>query len=421
MGLEVGCSMLSHEENALVTRTDRNTPMGELFRRYWIPALLSEEVPEPDCPPVRVRLLGEELIAFRNSAGRVGLLGEYCSHRRASLFYGRNEEQGLRCVYHGWKFDVAGTVLETPAEPPSSPLKERVKHKAYPCREASGVVFTYMGPPEREPLFPGYEWLTVPPSHVGVTKFALECNYLQALEGDCDTSHSAYLHRGNNGEGLVLSGDGSPRFEIEPTWCGLRAAAIRDLAEGGTYVRVSTFAMPFIGSVARGKMIDGKLDGFLVVYQVPADDEHTWRYNFRFKRSEPMTPGELGPDRRQVGAEYQLLAGKPNEYLLDRGKQRTYNFTGIDGFATQDACVTQSMGPITDRSEEHLGVSDTYVIALRRYLLKAVHDFERGEDPPGLAFDPSRNDFAETMCTWTTVPVGMSWRELEKSLYASAL
>jgi hypothetical protein len=218
----------------------------------------------------------------------------------------------------------------------------------------------------------------------------------------------------------MLSVDGSPRFEIEPTWCGLRAAAIRDLPEGGTYVRVSTFAMPFIGSVARGKMIDGKLDGFLVVYQVPADDEHTWRYNFRLKRSEPMTPPELRPDRRQVGVEYQLLAGKPNEYLLDREKQRTSNFTGIDGFATQDACVTQSMGPITDRSEEHLGVSDTYVIALRRYLLKAIHDFERGEDPPGLAFDPARNDFAETMCTWTTVPEGTSWRELEKRLYALA-
>ncbi len=273
--------MLSHEENALVTQTNPGTPMGQLIRRYWIPALLSEEIPTPDCPPVRVRLMGEDLVAFRDSGGRVGLLGEYCSHRRASLFYGRNEERGLRCVYHGWKVDVAGTVLETPAEPADSTLKDRIRHKCYPCIEASGAVFTYMGPPEKQPLFPNYEWLTVPPSHVGVTKFELESNYLQALEGDCDTSHSAYLHRGNNGEGLVFTGDGSPRFEIEPTWCGLRAAAIRDLAEGGTYVRVSTFAMPVIGSVARGKMIDGKLDGFLVVYQVPADDTRTWRYNFR--------------------------------------------------------------------------------------------------------------------------------------------
>jgi phenylpropionate dioxygenase-like ring-hydroxylating dioxygenase large terminal subunit len=410
--------MLSHEENALVTQTGPNTPMGQLFRRYWIPALLSEELPGPDCPPVRVRLLGEDLVAFRDSAGRVGLLGEYCPHRRASLFYGRNEACGLRCVYHGWKFDVDGTVLETPAEPAESTLRHRVRHRSYPCVEASGAVFAFMGPPDRQPLFPNYEWLTVPPPHVGVTKFALECNYLQALEGDCDTSHSAYLHRGNNGEGLVFTGDGAPRFEIEPTWCGLRAAAIRDLAEGGTYVRVSTFAMPFIGSVARGKMIAGKLDGFLVVYQVPADDTRTWRYNFRFKRSEPMTEAELRPDRRQVGPDYRLVAGKGNEYLLDREKQSTVNFTGIDGFATQDACVTQSMGPITDRSEEHLGVSDTYVVALRRFLLQAVRDLERGEDPPGLAFDPAQNDFTETMCTWTTVPAGMSWRESEKSLYA---
>ena len=410
--------MLSHEENALVTQTNPGTPMGQLFRRYWIPALLSQEIPTPDCPPVRVRLMGEDLVAFRDSDGRVGLVGEYCSHRRASLFYGRNEEHGLRCVYHGWKFDVAGNVLETPAEPAGSTLKDRIHHKSYPCVEASGAVFTYMGPPDKQPLFPVYEWLTVSPAHIGVTKFALECNYLQALEGDCDTSHAAYLHRGNNGEGLVFTGDGAPRFEIEPTWCGLRAAAIRDLAEGGTYVRVSTFAMPFIGSVARGKMIDGKLDGFLVVYQVPADDEHTWRYNFRFKRSEPMTPEELRPDRRQVAPDYQLIAGKANEYLLDREQQRTTNFTGINGFATQDACVTQSMGPITDRSEEHLGASDSYVIALRRYLIKAVRDMERGDDPPGLAFTTDQNDFAETMCTWTTVPEGESWRELETKLYA---
>src|SRR5687768_1841730 len=172
--------MFSREDNEFLTQVGPGTPIGTLMRRYWIPALLSEEISLPDCPPVRVRLLGEDLVAFRDSAGRVGLLGEYCSHRRASLFYGRNEERGLRCVYHGWKFDVAGVVLETPAEPNDSPLKDRVRHKAYPCVEASGVVFTYMGPPENRPLFPNYEWLTVPPSHIGVTKFERECNYLQA-------------------------------------------------------------------------------------------------------------------------------------------------------------------------------------------------------------------------------------------------
>ena len=174
--------MLSQEDNEMLTRTNTGTPMGELMRRYWMPALLSKELPEPDCPPIRVRLLGEDLVAFRDTEGRVGLLDAYCSHRRASLFYGRNEECGLRCVYHGWKYDVEGNVVDTPAEPPQSNLKNKVRHKAYPCREALGMVFTYMGPPERMPLFPDYEWLTLPLENVGVTKFFLECNYLQALE-----------------------------------------------------------------------------------------------------------------------------------------------------------------------------------------------------------------------------------------------
>lgn len=188
--------MLSREENELLTRVGPGTPMGAMLRRYWIPALLSEEIPLPDCPPVRVRLLDEDLLAFRDSKGRIGLLDEYCSHRRSSLFYGRNEECGLRCVYHGWKYDIEGNVLETPAEPPDSHLKHKVHHTAYSCREASGVIFTYMGSKDKMPLFPNFDWLMVPPDHVVVDKFFIECNYLQSLEGDCDNVHAAYLHRG---------------------------------------------------------------------------------------------------------------------------------------------------------------------------------------------------------------------------------
>src|SRR5258708_431694 len=162
--------MLSREENDLITRVGPGTPMGELMRRYWIPALLSEEISEPECPPLRVRLLGEDLVAFRDSMGRVGLLAEHCSHRGTSLYYGRNEECGLRCIYHGWKYDVEGRVLETPAEPAGSTLKDKVRHTAYPCREAAGVVFTYMGPKERIPLLPNYEWTTHPQDHLYVTK-----------------------------------------------------------------------------------------------------------------------------------------------------------------------------------------------------------------------------------------------------------
>jgi phthalate 4,5-dioxygenase len=412
--------MLSREENELLTTTSSGTPMGEMIRRYWIPALLSAEIPGPDCPPVRVKLLGEDLVAFRDSQERVGLLHEFCSHRGASLFYGRNEECGLRCIYHGWRYDVDGNVLETPAEPGDSQLRRKVHHKAYPCHEAAGVVFAYLGPKDKVPLFPNYPWLIVPCDHVIVTKFFLECNYLQALEGDCDTSHTTFLHRGNRGGGVLTPReDPAPTFEVEHTWCGIRAAAMRRVGSDKKNVRVSTFAMPMIGSVPIGKTINGKLDGFLAVYQVPADDHTTWRYNFRFKRSEPMTAEEHYFDKVQVGTDFRLIANRRNEYLLDREKQKTANYTGIEGFATQDACVTESMGPIWDRTREHLGASDSYVIALRRFLLKAVKDLQQGIEPPGLVFDPSTNHFSAANCTSVTVPLEASWKEAETRLYGS--
>jgi len=412
--------MLSHEENELLTKTSSGTPMGELIRRYWIPALLSDEIARPDCPPVRVQLLGECLVAFRDSQGRVGLVDEFCAHRGTSLFYGRNEDCGLRCVYHGWKYDVNGKILETPAEPRGSQLKHKVSHKAYPCHEVAGVVFAYLGPKDTIPIFPNYPWLSVSSDNVIVTKFYLECNYLQALEGDCDTSHTAFLHRGNRGGGVEEpKEDPSPVFEVEETWCGLRAAAIRRLDSDKKNVRVSTFAMPVIGSVPVGKTIDGKLDGFLAVYQVPADDHTTWRYNFRFKRSEPMTPQEHYSDKSQVGTDFKLFANRRNEYLLDREKQKTFNYSGIEGFATQDACVTESMGAICDRTKEHLGASDSYVIALRRFLLKAIKEFKNGIEPPGLVFDHSKNDFSAANCTSITVPLAASWKTAEQRVYGT--
>ena len=190
--------MLPKELNELLTRTGPGTPMGAFLRRYWLPALLSEEIPTPDCPPVQVRLLGEELVAFRDSEGRIGLLEEHCLHRGTSLFYGRNEECGLRCIYHGWKYDVAGRVLDTPAEPAGSTFKDRLQHVAYPTHEAGGMIFAYLGPPDKQPLFPSYSWAQLAPEHTYVTKSLLECNYLQGLEGECDSSHLSFLHREAN-------------------------------------------------------------------------------------------------------------------------------------------------------------------------------------------------------------------------------
>ena len=184
--------MLSKEDNELLTQVNPGTPMGNLIRRYWVPALLSEEVPQPDCPPVRVRMLGEELVAFRDSEGRIGLLGERCAHRGTSLFYGRNEDCGLRCIYHGWKYGVDGHVLDMPAEPGDSDFKKKLRHTAYPTHEAGGVIYAYLGPRDKMPLFPNYEWTQVPLDQTYVTKCLLECNYLQGLEGECDSSHLSF-------------------------------------------------------------------------------------------------------------------------------------------------------------------------------------------------------------------------------------
>ncbi|MBM4296874.1 MAG: Rieske 2Fe-2S domain-containing protein, partial [Deltaproteobacteria bacterium] len=238
--------MLSREHNELLTRTDRGTPMGELMRRYWMPALLSEEIPVPDCPPVRVQMLGEKLVAFRDSKGKVGLLGENCAHRGTSLFFGRNEECGLRCVYHGWKFDVDGNVLETPAEPAGSDFKSKLKHTAYPTIEVAGMVLAYLGPRDKQPLFPNYEWAQVPTDQTYVTKALMDCNYLQGVEGECDSSHLSFLHREFSAEGRrqMFALDTAPEYATEETNFGMRLVATRKAGPETQYVRVSSFVMP---------------------------------------------------------------------------------------------------------------------------------------------------------------------------------
>ena len=245
--------MLSKEDNELLTQVSPGTPMGHLIRRYWVPALLSEEVPQPDCPPVRVRMLGEELVAFRDSEGRIGLLGERCAHRGTSLFYGRNEDCGLRCIYHGWKYGVDGHVLDMPAEPGDSDFRQKLHHTAYPTHEAGGVIYAYLGPRDKMPLFPNYEWTQVPLDQTYVTKSLLECNYLQGLEGECDSSHLSFLHRAftNERNQPLYKSDTSPVYETEETDFGVRLIATRNSADNQHYVRFSAFVMPVYGCVPR--------------------------------------------------------------------------------------------------------------------------------------------------------------------------
>src|SRR5581483_3334931 len=229
--------MLSREDNALLALAGPGTPMGALMRRYWAPFLLSSELPEPDCPPVRTTLLGEKLVAFRDSSGQVGLLDEHCPHRGASLFFGRNEECGLRCVYHGWKFDLEGRCVDMPNEPPESNFKDKVRTTAYPCRERGGIVWAYLGPPEHVPALPEFEFLTVPDEQRYITKRIQECNWLQSLEGGLDSSHIGFLHRGNYSDDLgdIYYGDPAPKFFVVGRDYGQLVAARRNVAGGGQY------------------------------------------------------------------------------------------------------------------------------------------------------------------------------------------
>jgi phthalate 4,5-dioxygenase len=406
--------MLSREENEILTRVGASTPMGDLMRRYWIPALLSEEIPAPDCPPVRVRLLGEDLVAFRDSQGRVGLLGEHCAHRGTSLFFGRNEECGLRCVYHGWKYDVDGNVLDTPAEPAASDFKKKLRHVAYPCKEVARMIFTYMGPAEKQPLIPGYEWFTLAEEQVCPVKSYLECNYLQGIEGDFDSSHTSFLHNNNIKNAERLKRDGAPTLDAEETSYGMRAISIRTVETGQIYVRTSPYMMPSFSIVPgppTAKFEEDDIRAFR--FWVPIDDQTTWLYILNM-RKRPFTDEERKSLRSWIGADYRRIRNLGNNYLQNRELQRTASYTGIEAFnpAEQDGCATESMGAIWNRSKEHLGYSDKTIIALRKMLLRLVSDVAEGREPRHIIRDPQCNDFSKLRSIKGVLPVGTDWRQI---------
>jgi len=398
--------MLSREENDLLTRVSPGTSMGELMRRYWIPALLSEEIPEPDCPPVRVRLLGEDLVAFRDSQGRVGLLAEHCSHRGTSLFFGRNEACGLRCIYHGWKYDIEGKVLDTPAESTGSTLKTKIHHTAYPCKEAAGIVFAYMGPKNLMPLLPKYEWMTLPPDHLYVTKSFQDCNYLQGLEGECDSSHLSFLHRAfiemkrGGGDPDMYGRDGAPKLEGVETDFGVRMISCRNAGDSKTYLRVSNFVMPCHGFVPTGGL-KGNPEGYTIHSHVPVDDTHAMRFNIFFRRNRAVREDEKQLDGG-IGPDYIKVRNIHNNYLQNRTEQKEETFTGMGKqFLIHDSCATESMGPLYDRSKEHLGTGDIAVIAVRKFLLQAARYLESGREPPHLIRSPEQNDLHHVACIVT--------------------
>ena len=396
--------MFTKEQNDLLTQAGPGTPLGGLMRRYWIPALLSEEIPDADCPPVRVHILGEDLVAFRDTDGRIGLLAEHCSHRGTSLFFARNEACGLRCGYHGWKYDVEGNVLETPAEGPESTFKNKVKHPAYPTHEVAGMVFAYMGPREAMGAFPHYTWTDLPADRTYVTKSFLDCSWLQGLEGECDSAHLNFLHRIFKDESYEdLYRGRMPRYETEDTDFGVRLIASRgEPGDEETYVRVSSFVMPVSCWIpARTKEVH---------MYVPIDDEHCWRWDFGMAK-EPRQPGDPIPRRDQIDESFRRFRNASNDYLIDREEQRTKTFLGLGtDFLPHDGMATESMGHIYDRRSEHLGVSDMGVIAVRHRLLKAVEALERGDPPPHVSMDAEAPmTHIDTIAEF--IPAGETWRE----------
>ena len=426
--------MLSAENNNLLCRVEGAAPMGQLMRRHWIPAALSEQLIENDGDPVRLRLLGEDLVAFRDSNGRLGVLGEFCAHRKASLFFGRNEECGLRCLYHGWKFDVDGNVVEMPSEPTGSGFPARVKHTSYPSREAGGFVWIYMGPAEAMPAFEPPPWAPSGQERVSIARIMVSCNWAQVMEGQIDSAHSSSLHASDMRPAQVTtagaadthwtrpSNDKNPRIQVQITNYGMRYAAIRRPianAETHNYVRITTYIAPFIALIPPNS-------SYNVASVIVPNDDTTSTFSFiawgshascieqeAWRKFCVLQPGI------DVDGDYKpILRHAANNYLQDRQKMRLGNFTGVSGIPNQDIVMWESMGPIADRTTERLGASDIAVIQFRRLMLDAVARLGEGGDPIGLT-EPHLP--VARLCSWQgIVAKAEDWRKLGASAEEAA-
>jgi phthalate 4,5-dioxygenase len=405
--------MLTREDNELVTNTNAGTPMGELFRRFWLPVALSEELPGPDCVPLRVKVLNEDLIAFRGTDGRVGLIDAYCPHRGAPMFFGRNEEDGLRCVYHGWKFDVEGNCVDQPNAPEGETFKKKINIISYPCVEAGDLIFAYMGPKDKQPPFPEFEWTKMPKSHRYVTKFLMECNYLQAMEGDYDPGHGPFLHSKLDGspQGAQFNVQVRPRIrptpadEPFPHAVGPRRQTESDKKAWGR-VEDSDSGVFFIQSGERpdGTKIAQVAPWMMPIYctagttgaagtyssnmRIPIDNERIYFYRLRWAY-QPLGQEEIEGYKHDgwfypelIPGTYRGVANVHNDYKVDRLQQKNYSYTGIGCFPLQDIAMMENQwGPIADRTREHLSSSDFQIIAVRRRLLKAARAMQQGIEP----------------------------------------
>ena len=385
---------MNKDMSETLTRVGPGTPMGQLMRRYWVPALMSSEIAEPDGPQVRVPLLGEKLLAFRNSEGRACLIDEFCSHRGVSLYFGRNEENGIRCAYHGVKFDGDGRCVDVPSSPQAC---ARMHIKGYPCVERGGVVWAYMGPADRQPEPPELEWCTLPPEHVFVSRRLQYCSYLQAMEGGIDTAHVSYVHRyevdtdpmHKGVKGLdYIKADGNVVFEIEKQPFGLSRFGRRNGEPDSYYWRVTQWLFPWFTIIA--PFGDHAIGGHV---WVPIDDHNCWAWSINWQPSRPLNTEEREAMQAGLGIHVQYespgsfvpRANRDNDYLMDRQAQKEKRaYSGVFGFSAQDYSLQESMGPIQNHEAEQLLPTDKAIVMARRMLHEAALGVAQGIEPPAL-------------------------------------
>ena len=391
--------MLTAKDNEYISRVGPGTPMGNLLREYWLPALQCKEVEGPDSPPLRFRLLNENLIAFRTTSGTVGVIQNACPHRGASLFFGRNEEEGLRCVYHGWKFDVTGQCVDMPSEPAESNFKAKIKARAYPCVERNGVIWMYMGPRETPPPLPEMEWNVLPDGQYRIGMNLRECNWVQATEGGIDSAHSAILHSTMDFARLEATGvrefifggrSHAPcTYETHMTEAAVIGGARRPAIEDGfDWWRCNVFVMPFYTMIPSNS---GNLGGHAFV---PVDDENTMCWNISWNPDRPLpernfnqqafptSDGGFKPDTSDWIGRWRQVADQTNDYLRDYEAENSLRFSGIISGNLQDSGIQESMGAIIDRTQEHLGQTDSMIIQMRRRMMRSAKALaETGQSP----------------------------------------
>jgi nitrite reductase/ring-hydroxylating ferredoxin subunit len=397
--------MLSTADNEMLVRTGPGTAMGEYFRRYWLPVALSSELAEPDSPPIRVKVMGEELVAFRDTRGRVGLIEPHCAHRGANLFFGRNEDCGIRCIYHGWKYDVDGKCVDMPNVAPGAAYHGRISIKAYPTREFGEMVWAYMGPmrgprDHLEPLpeVPQLEHGVLPASHRYVTKRLQACNWAHSMDGALDTAHFSFLHmpspkRASNENPTVaadekrlrwLRNDPMPQFTVLDHDVGFVVGGARRADGRELYWRITQFMLPS-HSVTPSAMPGEVYYGYT---WVPVDDESCWIYIYGWHPDRPISAEERAKFDRggfgqfaELGPGYVPLRNRSNDYLIDREEQKHRSFTGVRGIAEQDAMAQDSQGLIADRTREHLTPTDVAVVRFRCLMLDEAKALREGREP----------------------------------------